>query len=186
MLAFSCVTTVLALFLNARFAVTEQAIGYFYSYVGVLSFVMRSVFLGPIVARLGETRTMRAGTYTLVAGLLLYTVASSTWMLALVIPFVPIGTALLFPSTTALMSRATPKEELGTTMGVAQTFAGIARVAAPVVATMAFQRLGHTAPFYLAAGIVTVVGLMALRVEPMTMHTAETPVPTPPPASDGR
>jgi multidrug resistance protein len=185
MLAFSCVTTVLALFLNARFAITEQAIGYFYSYVGVLSFVMRSVFLGPIVARLGETRTMRTGTYTLVAGLLLYTVATNTWMLALIIPFVPIGTALLFPSTTALMSRASPKEELGTTMGVAQTFAGMARVAAPVVATMAFQRLGHSAPFYLAAGIVALVGLMALRVEPMTMHTAETPVPTPPPA-DGR
>jgi multidrug resistance protein len=181
MLAFSCVTTVLALYLNARFAVTEQAIGYFYSYVGALSFVMRSVVLGPVVARLGETRTMRTGAYTLVAGLLLYAVVTQTWMLVLVIPFVPIGTALLFPSTTALMSRASPKDELGTTMGVAQTFAGIARVAAPLVATMAFQRLGHAAPFFLAAGIVTLVSMMALRVEPMSMHTAETPVPTPSP-----
>ncbi len=186
MLAFSCLTTVLALFLNASFAITEVTIGYFYSYIGILSFVMRSMFLGPIVARIGETRTMQVGTSILVVGLLLYTVVSSTWMLVLIIPFVPVGTALLFPSTTALMSRATPKEELGTTMGVAQTFAGISRVAAPIAATIAFQRIGHTAPFYLAAGIVSLVGLMALRIEPLPIHTAETPVPTPPPAPERR
>jgi MFS family permease len=179
MFAFSCLTSILALFLDVRFGVTEETIGYFYSYVGALSFTMRSVFLGPIVARFGETRTMRYGTAIMVAGLLLYTVAPSVWALAFIIPLVPIGTALLFPSTTALMSRASPKEQLGTTMGVAQTFAGIARVAAPLIATGAFQRLGHASPFYVSAIAVTLVGVMALRVEPIPMHTAETPIPKP-------
>ena len=64
-------------------------------------------------------------------------------------------------------------------MGVAQTFAGVARVTAPIVGTVAFQRISHASPFYLAAVIVAVVGLMALRVEPMPQHTAETPVPVP-------
>lgn len=177
MFAFSCLTSVLALFLDARFGVTEETIGYFYSYVGALSFSMRSLFLGPIVARFGETRTMRFGTLILVAGLLLYTVAPNVWALAFIIPLVPVGTALLFPSTTALMSRATPKEQLGVTMGVAQTFAGVARVAAPLLATGAFQRLGHASPFYLAAATVGLVGVMALRIEPVPTHTAETPVP---------
>ncbi|MEO8140001.1 MAG: MFS transporter, partial [Gemmatimonadota bacterium] len=179
MFAFSCLTSVLALFLDVRFGVTEETIGYFYSYIGALSFTMRSVFLGPIVARFGETRTMRYGTAVLVAGLLLYTVAPNVWTLAFIIPLVPIGTALLFPSTTALMSRASPKEQLGTTMGVAQTFAGISRVAAPLIATGAFQRIGTSSPFYLSAVAVAIVGLMALRVEPIPMHTAETPVPKP-------
>jgi len=179
MFAFSCLTSVLALFLDARFGVTEETIGYFYSYVGALSFLMRSLFLGPIVARFGETRTMRAGTGILVAGLMLYTVAPNVWALAFIIPLVPIGTALLFPSTTAMMSRLSPREQLGTTMGVAQTFAGVARVAAPLLATGAFQRIGHDSPFYLSAVTVAIVGLMALRIEPVPMHTAETPVPKP-------
>ncbi len=174
MFAFSCLTSVLALFLDARFGVTEETIGYFYSYIGALSFTMRSLFLGPIVSRFGETRTMRYGTAILVAGLVLYTVAPNVWALAFIIPLVPIGTALLFPSTTALMSRASPKEQLGTTMGVAQTFAGVARVAAPLLATGAFQRIGHAAPFYLAAATVTLVGLMALRVEPVPFHGGDT------------
>jgi MFS family permease len=177
MLAFACLTSVLALFLDAEFGITEKTIGYFYSYVGALSFLMRSLLLGPIVERLGETRTMRYGTVCLVLGLVAYTIAPNIWVLALIIPLVPIGTALLFPSTTALMSRASARDELGTTMGVAQTFAGVSRVVAPLLATAAFQRLGHPSPFYLAAAIVAVVGLLALRIEPMPMHTGETPVP---------
>jgi MFS family permease len=177
MLAFASLTSVLALFLDAEHGVTEETIGYFYSYVGLLSFVMRSLLLGPIVERLGEARTMRTGTVILVIGLLAYTVAPNLWVLAIIIPLVPIGTALLFPSTTALMSRAAAKEDLGTTMGVAQFFAGVARVLAPILATGAFQRVGHSAPFFFAAATVALVGLMSLKIEQISMHTTETPVP---------
>jgi len=177
MMAFSMLTSILALFLDAEFGVTEKTIGYFYSYVGLLSFVMRSVMLGPIVARLGEVRTLRSGTVALITGLLLYTVAPNLWFLAAIIPFVPIGTALLFPSTTALMSRMSAKEELGTTMGVAQTFAGLSRVVAPLLATAAFQRVGHYSPFFMAAGVVAVAAMLSSRVEPVVMHTTTGEIP---------
>ena len=92
---------------------------------------MRSLLLGPIVDRIGETWAMRLGTVLLVLGLALYPLPRDLWTLALVIPLVPIGTALLFPATTSLMSRHSDPGELGTTMGVAQTFAGLARVHGP-------------------------------------------------------
>jgi MFS family permease len=108
---------------------------------------------------------MRLGTLALTLGLWLYPVPDSLWAFALVIPLVPIGTALLFPSTTSLMSRQSDPRELGTTMGVAQTFAGLARVVAPLLATAAFQRLGHGAPFYLAGACVALVGLLAFQMQ---------------------
>jgi hypothetical protein len=49
-------------------------------------------------------------------------------------------------------------------MGVAQTFAGLARVAAPLLATMAFQRLGHGAPFYLGGTCVAIAGVLAFQI----------------------
>jgi multidrug resistance protein len=164
MLAFASMTSVMALYLGAEFGIDETTIGYIFLYVGVLSFVMRSVLLGPIVDRIGETWAMRIGTMLLVLGLALYPLPRDLWTLALVIPLVPIGTALLFPATTSLMSRYSDPRELGTTMGVAQTFAGLARVAAPVLATVVFQRLGHGWPFYVAAGYVALVGIMAFQV----------------------
>lgn len=166
MLAFASMTSVMALYLGAEFGIDEKTIGYIFLYVGVLSFVMRSLLLGPIVDRIGEIWAMRIGTMLLVVGLALYPLPRSLWTLAMVIPLVPIGTALLFPATTSLMSRASDPRELGTTMGVAQTFAGLARVLAPILATIAFQRLGHGWPFYLAAGYVALVGLMAFQVDP--------------------
>ncbi len=152
MVAFASQTSVLALYLGAEFGLTARSIGPIFTYIGTLSFVMRSVLLGPIVERLGEVWTMRLGTAMLALGLFLYPFPQSLWAFAAVIPLVPIGTALLFPSTTSLMSHQSDPRELGTTMGVAQTFAGLARVAAPLLATAAFQRLGHGAPFYLAGG----------------------------------
>lgn len=164
MLAFSALTSVLALFLEAEFGIDKRTIGYFFAYVGGLSLVMRSLLLGPIVDRLGEVWTLRLGTAVLLAGFLLYPVPDTIWALALVIPLIPIGTALLFPSTTSLMSRTSDRAEYGTIMGVAQTFGGVSRVIAPVLATTAFQELGHGAPFLIGAGVVALVGLLAAGV----------------------
>ena len=178
MLAFSGLTSVLALYLGAEFGVTEQTIAPVFVYIATVGLVMRSILLGPIVDRLGETWTMRAGALVLIIGLLLYPQAHSYLALALVIPFVPIGTALLFPATTALMSRKSDREELGTVMGVAQTFGGISRVIAPLLATVAFARLGHVSPFYLAGVVVALVGVLAFGIDPAApYHTPATGTP---------
>lgn len=177
MLAFSSLTGILPLFLNAEFGLNERTYGYVLTYVGLLSVVMRVVMLGPVVERFGELATMRIGCLTLVAGFGLYPLVPNFWaLLLLVVPLVPIGTALLFPSTTALISGRTLKSELGVTMGVAQTFAGVSRAAAPIGATWVFQALGHGWPFYVAAGLVLVVTWLASRIRPAPMEH-QTPAP---------
>ncbi len=166
MLAFASMTSVVALYLEAEFAITAKTIGYFFVYIGVMSFVMRSVLLGPVVDRIGEYRAMRVGAMALALGLVLYPVVPSLWLLIAVMPLVPIGTALLFPATTSLMSQFSPPSEVGTVMGTAQTYAGFSRVLAPIGATMAFQSLGHGTPFWIAAALVGVVSLWTFRLDP--------------------
>lgn len=177
MLAFSCLSSVLALYLKAEFAITEKTIGYVFLYVGIFSVLMRSAMIGPIVDRIGEPWSIRAGAATLVVGLLAYPLAPNLWWLAAIVPLVPIGTSLLFPATTAMMSRHSAKNEVGTTMGIAQTFAGISRVAAPVFSTALFQKISHGMPFYMAATFVGIVSLLALQVEgrpaPEAVHVVD-------------
>lgn len=174
MLAFSLLTSILALWLNARFGVNEKTIGYFFVYYGVLSFVMRSVFLGPVVDRIGEIGALRVGTILLAVGMLLYPLVPNVWMMIVVIPFVPIGTALMFPAVTSLLSHSVDAAELGTMMGVAQTFSGIARVVAPIGGTIAFQWLGISAPFILGGCIVILVSWVTFRYVRVVAATAET------------
>lgn len=180
MLAFSTLTSLVALFLMAEHAVTEATIGYFFAYIGALNILMRVLILGPVVTRVGEPRAMRIGAGTLILGLVAYPLAQNIWQLILVIPLVPIGTALLFPATTSLMSRYSDRAELGTTMGVAQTYAGIARVIAPIIGSIVFQRLGHQWPFIAAAGMMALVSLLAFKIEGLPAPptpTGEHPVP---------
>lgn len=182
MLAYSVLTSILALYLGAEFGTNEHTIGKWFFYIGTIQVVMRIFLLGPIVDRIGEAWAMRAGTAILVFGLLLFPVPNSALLLALIVPCVPIGTALLFPSTTALVSRHVSRSEYGTVMGVAQTFAGLARIMGPMLATTAFQRIGHPAPFFIAGGIVALVGLLAFQVEvePPTVKAVPAPAPETP------
>ena len=66
----------------------------------------------------------------------------------------PIGTALLFPSTSAMVTQRTRDREMGQTLGVQQAFGGMARVIGPIWGAAAFQLLGHAVPFVASAGML--------------------------------
>ncbi|MBI1723171.1 MAG: MFS transporter [Gemmatimonadetes bacterium] len=170
--AFTSMTAVVALYLQFRFAIDERTIGWVFLYIGALSVIMRALVLGWLVDRLGETRVMRLGTLLLVAGLALYPIPTTIWMAALVIPLVPVGAALLFPSVTALASHHADPKELGQTMGVQQAFGGVTRVLAPLWATAVYQFLGPADPFFVASGIMAFVSLLAFQV-PYAARVAE-------------
>src|SRR5918992_2643022 len=67
--AFQGVGAILALFLNARFGVTEKTIGFFFMYIGVIAVLTRAVILGRAVDHFGEARLSRIGLVLLTVGL---------------------------------------------------------------------------------------------------------------------
>jgi len=163
MLGFMSMTGVLALYLERVFGITEKTIGLFFVYTGALGVVMRALILGRLTDLLGEIRVMRLGALSLALGLALTPVPHSVILVALVLALVPIGTALLFPATSALVTHRAPDVERGQVLGVQQTFGGIARVLAPIWSTAAFQTLGTGVPFYIAGAITGIVVILAFR-----------------------
>lgn len=166
MMAFMSMNGVLALYLDAVFGITEETIGWFYVFVGAVSLVMRAALLGPIVDRLGAVRTLRLGLLAIAVGLITIPLPQTLWGFALAVVLIPVGTALLFPAVTSLVSRRARRRQTGQTLGVQQTFGGIARGVGPAWAGLLFQHSGVASPFWVAAGLVTLVGLLALRVSP--------------------
>ena len=164
MLGFMSTTSVLALYMESDFGITESTIGPFFVYVGALGVVMRALILGKLVDWLGETKVMQIGALLLALGIFLIPLPPTVLGFAFVIGLMPIGTALLFPAVSALVTHRVRQRELGQTLGVQQAFGGTARVIAPIWATAVFQGLGVHYPFYIAAGVVSVVLLLTLRV----------------------
>lgn len=154
--AFQGITAILALFLNARFQVTEKTIGYFFTYIGAISVFARVLLLGPAVDRFGEARLSRIGIVTLAAGVVSMPLATGLWSLALAVAMIPLGTAFTFPCVTSLLSRVISSSERGLYMGLQQTFGGVARIAAPLFYGWAFDTLGIAVPFYFSAAFVLV------------------------------
>jgi MFS family permease len=195
--AFMGMNAILALFLAARFGVTEKTIGFFYLYIGVISIVTRAGILGRAVDKFGEPRLSRLGMTLLAIGLVTlpfihrfidapalgqtlngevpvtFKVVVSFIPILATVALIPLGTAFTFPCVTALLSRVIPSNERGLWMGLQQTFGGIARVVFPLLAGFLFDRM-IALPFLVSATLVIGTIFLGLGMEEYTK-------PKPPP-----
>jgi len=163
--AFQGSFSVLALFLNVRFQVTAQTIGYFFMYVGSISVFARVLLLGRMVDWLGEAKLSRLGIVLLSAGVLGMPLSRNLWMLAIAVMLIPLGTAFTFPCVTALLSRVIAPRERGLYMGMQQTYGGVARIIAPLFFGWAFDYLGPSAPYFFSSVFILSTTLLGFGLD---------------------
>lgn len=163
--SFQGVNTVLALFLNNRFQVTAETIGFFFMYIGAISVFTRVLILGRAVDRFGEARLSRLGIVLLAAGLLFMPLSRNIGTLGLAVALLPLGTAFTFPCVTALLSRVIPNHERGLYMGLQQTYGGASRIVAPLFFGWAFDAMGVSAPYFFSAAFVAATLLLGIGMD---------------------
>jgi MFS family permease len=179
--AFQGSFSVLALFLNARFQVTEQTIGYFFMYVGSISVFTRVLLLGRMVDWLGEAKLSRLGLVLLASGVVGMPLSRNLWMLAIAVALIPLGTAFTFPCVTALLSRVIAPRERGLYMGMQQTYGGVARIIAPLFFGWCFDSLGVSSPYFFSSAFILATIFLGFGLDqyarPQAAKGAEPPVP---------
>lgn len=156
--------SVLALFLNDRFQVTEQTIGYFFMYVGSISVFTRVLLLGRMVDWLGEAKLSRVGLLILGIGVVGMPLAQNLLMLGITVALIPLGTAFTFPCVTSLLSRVISSRERGLYMGMQQTYGGAARVIAPLFFGWSFDSLGVSSPYFFASAFIVATLLLSPNI----------------------
>jgi len=161
---------VLALFLNARFQVTAQMIGYFFMYTGAISVFTRVLLLGRMVDWLSEAKLSRLGLILLAAGVIGMPLSGNLGTLALAVALIPLGTAFTFPCVTALLSRVVSQRERGLYMGMQQTYGGVTRAIAPVLYGRAFDTLGVASPYYFSSAIIAATILLGFGLDKYARH----------------
>ena len=177
--AFYGMAPTLPLILQRYLPVTESNVGYFVMYLGGMGFIVRSAILGRMIEWLGEARLARLGLVTLGIGLALVAAIRSYSMVILSFTLMPLGTAFVFPSVTAMLSRVVPRSRRGLYMGVQQTFGGISKVAFPIATGIAMDRLGLGLPFIVAGILVAATVLLTGSIEEHALppaRSAERPV----------
>src|SRR5882762_8115684 len=173
--SFQGTYTVLALFLNVRFQVTKETIGYFFMYVGAISVFTRVLLLGRMVDWLGEANLSRLGLVLLAAGVLGMPLSRNLWMLAVAVALIPLGTAFTFPCVTALLSRVIAPRERGLYMGMQKTYGGVARIIAPLFFGWAFDAVGVSSPYFFSSAFILATIFLGFGLDQYARH--EPPVP---------
>ena len=130
---------------------------------------MAQLFLiGPLVARYGEARVIVIGLGLLALSMLLQPVVRTPVSGVLLMGLLMAGHSLAFPSAGALLSRNTPPERQGSTMGLLMASNAVGRIVVPPLFGLIYARLGHDAPWYIGAAMIGLVVILALQLVRMS------------------
>jgi DHA1 family tetracycline resistance protein-like MFS transporter len=168
-LAYEIYATVWILYVMYRFGWDQRMIGMALAVVGVLSSVYSAALVGPVVARLGERRTMLTGLLFASAGFVLYGWAGSSITFFAAITITALW-ELAGPTSQSLMTQRVSALEQGELQGAIASLRGIAMIIGPQMFASTFayfiSRDHHMpgAPWYLAALLLAISSVIALYV----------------------
>ena len=159
-MAFAVYQTTFALFGANRFGFGAAQTGYLLSAFGFLGVVVQGGLVGPIVARLGERRTLSVGLVCAAIGwggsALTHSVAV---FVAMLVPGA-LGIGLCNATLSALISNAASAREQGRVQGAAGALESLGRTIGPVWGNGALQAIGEGAAYGTAAAAL--IGAAAL------------------------
>ena len=162
--AFSTFMSGFPLFAERRFTwggrpFDAKHVGYVYAYVGVISIILQGGLIGRLVRALGERRLAKAGFAFSVAGFGALAWTFRIPAMLVVAAVTALGTGVLRPVLTSLITQKTGKHEQGTVLGLTQSLQSVASIVAPFCAGLMIQS-GNLAGWALIAAAFSLIGLM--------------------------
>ena len=182
--AFSIMTYAFVLFTAYRYGYNAEQNGYLFFYVGVVAIIGQGVLFHRLVKMIGETKLTVIGCLLMAGSLLVFPflgpAAGGLTALLAVTAVLSIGNAFASPSLTSLASKISPEDKQGSSLGIMQSGASLARAIGPLIGGVllndAMNRVSDQTVFrtFAAASglmfVATIVSLFAVRV--MKGHSA--------------
>lgn len=198
---FTCFETTLGLMVQQNFGLKDadaaRTNAVLFCYAGVIGAFIQAGPIGRLVKQLGEARLIAGSLLVFGAALIplpfihgnqglswgvLRTTDGLQWILLLAtVAGLAIGSGLTRPPLFGMLSRLTPADEQGATLGVAQSAGALARVFGPVFAGLLFDR-HPTWPYLICGGLALVTGCIAWQRLVLAKSAAATPTAATSPA----
>ncbi len=160
---FASMEAIYGLWSEENFGWSARELGLAFLAIGSGGLFAQLVLIGPLVARFGEARVIMIGLGLLALSMLLQPVIRLPISGVLLMGVLMTGHSLAFPSAGALLSRNTPGERQGSTMGLLMASNAVGRIIVPPLFGLIYQRVGHDAPWYVGAAMIALVALVACR-----------------------
>lgn len=132
-LPFALYVTMFALFAKTQLAFTAEQTGYYLGFVGLLGIIWQGSAIGPVVARLGDHKTLLIGLSLSALGLFAVALVDVWWKLVFVALFFSLGHGLARPSLTSLITQAAPPNRRGGVLGATTSLESFSRIVSPIL-----------------------------------------------------
>ncbi len=176
------VFNVWALYAIYRYAWNEGWIGLSLALVGLCSVVISAGLVRPIVARIGERRTLYVGQFFGGVGMLIAGLARTGAIYLLSIPIMMIWT-ISGPAAQGMMTKRVSEREQGELQGAISSLRSLAVLIGPGLFTFTFAYFIDAkhgwnipgAPWYLGAALLFVAMFMSTRIPRLAFHSDTIP-----------
>lgn len=176
-LAVAGMETSVTLHARDRFHFTQLQMAWFFLFMGLIVATIQGGLLGRLAKRFGERRLIITGAASFTIGLTLVPLVYQVPKLYLVVLFVAIGQGLTYPSLTSLLTKATPRSEHGSMLGLASGLSSLARFAGPLFTGFLYDLAQARGAFFGGAMVTAIALLISLSMWRLPLlHTAETAV----------
>jgi multidrug resistance protein len=180
---FAIMTTIFALFTEARFGFNSEKIGEVFAFIGFIGIIVQGGLLRQLLKRQSEKSLAVTGAILLVVGMALLPGVTGLASLMAVAAVIGIGNSLTTPTLNGLASRSAERSWQGRVIGLMQSSGSLARCIGPFIAgellLLDVDKLGHPLATYgrtpcWAASFILAISLIITLTLPAKPITAAT------------
>ena len=141
-------------------------------FVGLTIAVIQGGLVRRLAPRWGEKSLATAGMALTLPGFVLVGLTSSTLQLYVGLAFLAVGSALVLPCLSSLVSRYTPGDRQGLVLGVFRSLGALARAIGPLLGGVSYWILGSSSPYLIGALLLVVPLALTLGLPPVPAAVA--------------
>lgn len=149
--------------LRDRFGFDKQHVGFVFVFIGLCMAFAQGFLFRRVAARFGEPKLLRIGPVAIAVGMQLYWLLPAWPMLLPAIALVAVGMGVSNPSIPSLLSKRTPADMQGQTLGLSQSLGAFARAVGPFLAGWLYDDFkvagGWSYAPFVAGAVLVLVGV---------------------------
>jgi MFS family permease len=164
LLAFSGMEFTLTFWAVEKLGYSSMDNAYMFIFIGVVMALVQGGYVRRKAHSVGEKRMALQGLILIIPGLLIISFLNSTLYLYLGLFFLALGSSMVVPTLTSLISLYTPGEYQGKSVGIFRSLGALARVIGPLVAALCYWRYGGQVVYIVGALVLLFPILMVSRL----------------------
>ena len=165
--AFSSVEFTVTFYAMEKHGFVPIDIAWMFVFIGVTLILFQGGVARQFIKRMGERRTALTGVFFTLPGFIIIGNADGTSGLYGGLFLMAAGSGMAMPSLNSLVSRYTPADRQGLSLGVFRSLGSLSRAIGPIIGGVLYWKFGSTVPYWVGAGFLVVPFFMALGLPPV-------------------